>query len=62
MLRHASSILDVRANQSSREWLPASIRAVTPAPFAELFDSEREQFLIHLEAELHLSALDVFFG
>jgi hypothetical protein len=38
------------------------IQAINPALVAELFDGEREQFLINLEAEVNLSALDVFFG
>ena len=36
------------------------IRAINPALVAELFDGEREKFLIDLEAEINLSALDVF--
>src|SRR5207247_8168572 len=38
-----------------------NIRAVNPALVAELFDGERQQFLVNLEAEVNLSALDVFF-
>jgi len=38
------------------------IRAINPALVAELFDGERQQFLIDLEAEVNLSALDVFLG
>lgn len=38
------------------------IRAVNSALVAELFDGERQQFLIDLEAEVNLSAPDVFFG
>jgi hypothetical protein len=37
------------------------IRAINPALVTELFDGEREQFLIDLEAEVNLSALDIFF-
>ena len=33
----------------------------TPALVAEPLDSERQQFLVHTEAEVDLSALDVFF-
>jgi hypothetical protein len=36
------------------------IRAINPALVAELFDGEREKFLIDLEAEINPSALDVF--
>jgi hypothetical protein len=32
-------------------------RAINPALVAELFDGEREQFFIDLEAEVNLSAL-----
>ena len=32
------------------------IRAINPALVAELFDGERQQFLIDLEAEINLSA------
>ena len=32
------------------------IRAINPALVAELFDGERQQFLIDLEAEVNLSA------
>ena len=39
-----------------------NIRAINPTLVAELFDGERQQFLIDLEAEVNLSALDVFFG
>jgi hypothetical protein len=38
------------------------IRAVNPALVAELFDREREQFLVDLETEVDLPAFDVFFG
>src|SRR6185295_18738206 len=38
------------------------IRTVDPAFIAELFDGEGQQFLIDLEAEVNLPALDVFLG
>ena len=38
------------------------IRAVDPALIAELFNGKRHQFLIDLEAEVNLPALDVFLG
>jgi len=38
------------------------IGAINPALVAELFDVKREHFLIDLEAEVNLSALDVFLG
>ena len=39
-----------------------NVGAVNPALVAELFDCERQQFFIHLEAEINLAALDVFLG
>ena len=38
------------------------IGAINAALVAELFDGKREHFLIDLEAEVNLSALDVFLG
>jgi len=34
------------------------IRTVNPTPVAELFDGKREKFLVDLEAEINLAALD----
>ena len=39
-----------------------NVGTVNPSLIAELFDGERQQFFVHLEAEINLSTLDVFFG
>lgn len=38
------------------------IRAMNPAPVADLFDGKREQCFIDLEGEINLLALDELFG
>ena len=63
--RHGAAVgsqAEALADRAVKAVSVRDIRAINPALVAELFDGERQQFLIDFEAEVNLSALDVFLG